>query len=221
MKLLVLGGTGGVGEHLLPLAVAAGHEVTTLARASSTFTPPAGVRVLRGDVTDRGTLEAALEGAEAVLSALGMRRRNPANPWSPLTSPPDFNSAAARALVAAMQAVGVRRLVAVSAAGVAESAADLNWVMRFFVAKSNVGVAYRDLAVMEQVLAESGLDWVAPRPTRLTRGPKTGSVKVVPSFGAMDAIARADVADWMVQALAEPVWPAAAWGGRTPQITGA
>jgi hypothetical protein len=74
---------------------------------------------------------------------------------------------------------------------------------------------------MEQVLAESGLDWVAPRPTRLTRGPKTGSVKVVPSFGAMDAISRADVADWMVQALAEPVWPAAAWGARTPQITSA
>jgi hypothetical protein len=37
----------------------------------------------------------------------------------------------------------------------------------------------------------------------------------------MDAISRADVADWMVQALAEPVWPAAAWGARTPQITSA
>jgi putative NADH-flavin reductase len=221
MKLLVLGGTGGVGEHLLPLAVAAGHEVTTLARASSTLAAPEGVRVLRGDVMDRATLEAALAGSEAVLSALGMRRRNPANPWSPLTSPADFNSASARVLVAAMQAAGVRRLVAVSAAGVAESAAQLNWVMRFFVAKSNVGVAYRDLAVMEQVLAESGLDWVAPRPTRLTRGPKTGRVKVVRSFGAMDAISRADVADWMVRALAEPGWPAAAWGGRTPQITSA
>jgi purine nucleoside phosphorylase len=156
-----------------------------------------------------------MAGAAAVLSSLGMRRRVVANPWSALTSPADFTSAYARAVVAAMRRAGVTRVVAVSAAGVGDSAPQMNATMRFLVATSSIGAAYRDLARMEQVFADSGLDWLAPRPTRLTDGPATGRVRVIGAFGMFDAISRADVAGWMVRALDEPVG-----SSRTPQITG-
>ena len=117
-------------------------------------------------------------------------------------------------LVSAIRRHGVPRVVAVSAAGVAESAARMNLLMKFFVATSNVGAGYRDLAAMERVFADSGLDWCCPRPTRLTSGPLTRRVKLVESFSLTAAISRADVAWWMLEHAAQPI------RDRTPMITG-
>lgn len=219
MKVVVLGASGGVGRHVISLACAAGHEVLALVRPSTGYDAPAGVSVVRADPLDESALVAALAGADAVLCSVGMKRANPKNPWSKSLSPPDLTSSLARSLVSAMSAAGVRRVVAVSAAGVGESAGGLNAVMRFMLATTMIGTAYSDLAVMERVLAGSGLDWLAPRPTRLTDGPRTNGVRVVKTFGATAAISRADVAGFMVRALAVNEWPAAAWSGRTPQIS--
>jgi uncharacterized protein YbjT (DUF2867 family) len=218
MKVLVLGATGGVGRHVVPLAQAAGHTVTVLSRSSS-YAAPAGVRVVIGEVLQGAGLAEALAGQDAVLCSIGQQRKNPANPWSASLSAPDLVEQAAKRLVPAMQAAGVKRIVAVSAGGVGDSAPQLNVVMKFFLATTMIGDAYRDLGRMEQVLAGSGLDWVCPRPTRLTNGKRSARLKVASSFGAFDDISRQDVAGWMVAALQEPVWPAAGWGGRTPQIT--
>lgn len=219
MRVVVLGASGGVGAHVVPLARAAGHEVVALVRPSTPYETPAGVSVVRAEPRDKGALAAALAGAGAVLCSVGMKRTNPKNPWSKSLSPPDLTSSLARTLVDAMSTTRVQRIVAVSAAGVGDSAAGLNAVMRFMLATTMIGTAYSDLAVMEGIFAGSGLDWLAPRPTRLTDGPRTGAVRVVKNFGAAAAISRADVADFMVRALAVDTWPAASWGGRTPQIS--
>jgi putative NADH-flavin reductase len=222
MHLLVLGATGGVGRHVLDGALARGHTVSTLLRPERPADLPAEVRVVRGHLGDADALMTALTGGppvDAVLSSVGMQRRHPANPWSRAISPPDLTSSMAKHLVAAMSAAGIRRVIAVSAAGVGDSAPRLNLVMRFFLATTMIGHAYRDLARMESAFAESGLDWLCPRPTRLTRAPARGDVQVVDAFGASAAIARADVACWMLDALEVPSWPDPVWGGRTPQIT--
>jgi putative NADH-flavin reductase len=220
-RLVVLGGTGGVGRHLVLQAVERGHEVTLLARATSTVDVPQGVRVVRGALDDRAAVDEALSGATALLSAIGMQRKHPANPWSASLSPPDLTSSTARLIVDGMKRHGIGRLIAVSAGGVGDSAPRLNWAMRFFLATTMIGAAYRDLAAMEEVYAHSGLDWLAPRPTRLTNGGHAPAIRVVEAFGSLDAIARRDVARWMLDALELPVWPAPAWGGRTPQISAA
>ena len=79
---------------------------------------------------------------------------------------------------------------------------------------ANVGIAYRDLTAMERVFADSGLDWCCPRPTRLTRGPRTRRVKIVESFPMTAAISRADVAWWILEHAAQPIRE------RTLMITG-
>ena len=194
------------------LAVEQGHEVTALIRRADDMDSRA--RVLIDDVWRPGCLEAHVGGHDLVLSSLGIKRRNPANPWSALASPPDFSSHTAEALVGAMQRHGVPRVIAVSAAGVGESAATMNALMKFFIATSNVGVGYRDLAIMERIYAESGLDWCCPRPTRLTEGPLTRRVRIVESFSLTAAISRADVAWWMLDQVARPT------DARTPMISG-
>jgi putative NADH-flavin reductase len=212
MKVIVLGASGGVGKHLVRLACDQGHIVMAVARRADGIDSRA--RILIDDVLRPSCFDEHVPGYEVVLSALGIKRSNPANPWSTLASPPDFSSRTAAMLVNAMRHHGLARVIAVSAAGVADSAARMNLLMKFFVAKSNVGVGYRDLAAMERVFADSGLDWCCPRPTRLSSGRLARRVKIVESFSMTAAISRADVAWWMLDQAAQPIRE------RTPMISG-
>lgn len=211
MKVLVLGGSGGVGKHLVHLACDEGHVVTALARRPDGIDSRA--RILIDDVLRLGCFDEHVRDHEIVLSVLGIKRTNPANPWSALASPSDFSSRTATMLVNAMRQHGLLRVIAVSAAGVADSAARMNLLMKFFVAKSKVGIGYRDLAAMERVFANSGLDWCCPRPTRLTSGPLTRRVKIAEGFPLTAAISRADVAWWMLEHATQPILK------RSPMIT--
>jgi len=203
MKLLVLGASGATGHWLLNLAAQARHDVTALVRQSSGFEPPAGVRVIRGDVLHPATLASAVEGQNAVASCLGIRRAGKF-PWAPILSPADFTTRVASVLIPAMSRAGVRRVVSISAGGVAESVTQLTAPVRWMVAAGNVGVAYRDLAEMERLLSASQLDWLAVRPVTLVNGPPTGRVGKVDRYGLFSIIRRADVAAWMLGALARP-----------------
>jgi putative NADH-flavin reductase len=213
-KILVLGASGGVGRELVRQALERGLAVTALARRRDGIDPRA--TLVLDDVLRPGCFDLVLAGHDAVLSALGLKRRSPANPWSTLVSPPDFVSRTARALVDAMWRARVPRLVAVSAAGVADSAPRMNLVMKFLVARSRIGIAYRDLAAMEAIYAASGLDWCCPRPTRLTDGARTQRVRVIEAFPLAAAISRADVAWWMLEQVA-----AKRLGERRPMISAA
>jgi putative NADH-flavin reductase len=173
------------------------------------------------DILNEAALFAAMtNGIDAVISCVGMQRRKPMNPWSPSVLPINLTSMATQSLCRCMKMCGVSRIIALSAAGVAESAARLNVVMQMMLATIMIGTAYADLARMEQVLATSGLDWLAPCPTRLIDGDAPCRVRVTDQFAINDAIRRRDVAYWMVDALKYPTWPRAERGSRMPQITG-
>ncbi|MGB3148511.1 MAG: NAD-dependent epimerase/dehydratase family protein [Paracoccaceae bacterium] len=66
-KALVIGGTGFVGRRLLPALIAAGAEVTLLARSRPSGLLQ-GVRVLRGELGNRACLSAAVAGQEVVFN---------------------------------------------------------------------------------------------------------------------------------------------------------
>ena len=103
-----------------------------------------------------------------------------------------------------MTRAGVRRVVALSAGGVAESITQLTAPVRWMVGAGNVGLAYRDLAEMERLLSGSPLDWLAVRPVTLMDGPPTSRVAKVTRYGLFSIVRRSDVAAWMLGALARP-----------------
>ncbi|MDQ3879469.1 MAG: NAD(P)H-binding protein, partial [Chloroflexota bacterium] len=74
MRLTVLGPTGRIGRLVVEQALEAGHDVTVLARRRDAFAASAApdrLRVVTGDATDLDAVSAAVDRADAVISALG------------------------------------------------------------------------------------------------------------------------------------------------------
>jgi uncharacterized protein YbjT (DUF2867 family) len=212
MKIVVLGASGGVGQKLVELGRIDGHDVVAVVRSSS-WTPPPNVEVRRGALTDEGFLSEAFAGADVVLSALGLRVSSLA-PWAKAEDP-TFLTRSTPAIVAAMEKAGVKRIAAVSAAGVGDSIEGTPAFFRAFIRFTALRLAYAELEVMERVLLESGLDVYIVRPTGLTDGLETGNVRVVSRLSGRATISRADVARTMLDAVKKPSFTAP----RTPVIT--
>ncbi len=76
MKLLIFGATGGTGQALVAQALEQGHVVTAFARdPAKVRTTHNNLRVVKGDILNYDSVEAAINGQDAVLSALGIRVR--------------------------------------------------------------------------------------------------------------------------------------------------
>ncbi|MET9363010.1 NAD(P)H-binding protein [Streptomyces sp. NPDC006632] len=199
MRLTVFGATGGIGQEIVKQALVSGHEVTAVVRDPARFavTGP-GLDVVRADLTSPEPLRAAVAGRDAVLSGLGARKRSDAGITTPLT----------RAVLAAMEAEGARRIVVVSAAPVGPEAPGDGLLDRGM--RSMIGTilkdVYVDLRAMEAALAASATDWTSVRPPKLTDKPLTGVYRRVvggnPTAGR--TIARADVAHAMLGCVEDP-----------------
>ena len=74
-RVLIVGATGGTGRQLVEQALERGHDVTALVRDPSALriVHPR-LTVARGDVLDYQSVEAAVRGQDAVISALGHKR---------------------------------------------------------------------------------------------------------------------------------------------------
>jgi putative NADH-flavin reductase len=211
MKLTIFAATGGVGRQLLRQAVAAGHDVTAVVRNPAKLAGEP-VRVVTADLAaaDPATLESAVRGADAVLSGLGPHSNADAGIAAPGMA----------AIVAAMQATQVRRIVVVSAAPVAtvpspgrpnppkHDPGDGFFMRHLFthVASAMFGKVYADLAQMEDVLTGSGLDWTVVRPPQLTDKPLTGRYRTAYAQNIRGgwSVSRADVAHLMLRVLDQP-----------------
>jgi uncharacterized protein YbjT (DUF2867 family) len=210
MQLTIFAATGGIGRLLLEQAVDAGHRVTAVVRNPKALSRP--VPAVTADLSDPdpAALVRAVAGADAVLSGLGPRSARDAGITAPGT----------RAIVDAMQASGVRRIVAVSAAPVGTVPTPgrpnppkhdpgdgilMRYVMGPLV-KVALRAHYQDLALMEEILRDSGLDWTAVRPPRLTDKPVTGTYRVAYGQNLRGGVlvSRADVAHLMLRALDQP-----------------
>ncbi|WP_405015136.1 NAD(P)-dependent oxidoreductase [Kitasatospora sp. NBC_01539] len=76
MKIAVLGSTGRTGRLLVTQALGRGHQVTAVARTPDRLADLAAdnLRTVRADVGDPATVLAAVDGADVVISALGITR---------------------------------------------------------------------------------------------------------------------------------------------------
>jgi uncharacterized protein YbjT (DUF2867 family) len=74
------------------------------------------------------------------------------------------------------------------------------------VARAAFGKVYTDLALMEDILRDSGLDWTVVRPPRLTDRPGTGRYRTAYGQNVRGGwiVPRADVARCMLRAAGQP-----------------
>jgi dTDP-L-rhamnose 4-epimerase len=117
VKVLLTGGAGFIGQHVLRELLARGHEVSVLDSLrpdvhAAAWTPPAGVAFQQADMRDAAAIDAALRGVAAVLHlaakvGLGVD----------LQDLPDYalsNDGGTAVLLAAMARAGVKRLTLAS-----------------------------------------------------------------------------------------------------------
>ncbi|GAA3163892.1 SDR family oxidoreductase [Nonomuraea salmonea] len=195
MKITVLGATGGSGLELVRQGLDLGHEVTAVVRGPDRL--PAELReradVVQADVMDPDAIASAVAGRDAVLSAMGPRG----------TGPTTVCSGSTRAILAAMERTGTRRLLMVSAAGLESDAGDglfsryaLKPIVRRFLRH-----VYADLAVAERLVRESRTDWTIVRPARLTDAGRTHRYRTARDLSVRGGhtTTRADLADCMLK----------------------
>ena len=198
MKVLVLGATCGTGRLIVRDAVAKGHSVVALVRSKASANLP-GLDMIEGDARDESALTRALDGCDAVISALGsgMGFRKV-----------DLLAVATRALVTAMTRHGMHRLVCISALGVGDSRGHGGFVFDRLFLPLLLSHAYKDKEGQEAAIRASSLDWVVVQPAMLTDDPARGSVRAFTDFTTVKGgkIARADVARFVVEQLTTDTW---------------
>ncbi|WP_027483737.1 NAD(P)-dependent oxidoreductase [Deinococcus pimensis] len=165
MNLAILGGTGRTGRLLVDLALQDGHDVRVLARdPSKVHRTHERLTVVQGDARDPQAIARLVEGADAVLSALGPVRGGPR----------DVMTSAAQALVSQLATAPRRRLITLTGAGVPHEGDRPGAVDRIFgiLLRLLQPDVLRDSQGHVDLVRGSNLDWTVVRAPRLTDGPE-------------------------------------------------
>ena len=144
MKVLVTGGTGFVGPHVVRAIAERGHDLKLLVRDSTRSRELPGQPVV-GELTNTVSLQHAVEGVEAVVHLVAIRQGKEEQFRRVMEQ-------GTRDLVTAARDAGVRRFVLMSALGTSEETKDL---VPYYHAKWE----------MEQAVKGSGVDHVIFRPS--------------------------------------------------------
>ena len=213
MRILIVGSTGGTGRQLVRQALERGHQVTALARRPEKLEiQHANLRVVRGDVLDAASVDAAVTGQDAVVSALGHKR------W---LGPTRILSQGTANLLTAMAAHGVKRFVCETSLGVGDSFGRLGLYYTLFVIPVILPFYFWDKGRQEAIIRASAADWIIVRPGALNNGEPRGVARRgrdVGSFLWTVRISRADVAAFMLDQLTHDTYLRASPGspGRSP-----
>lgn len=200
MRIVVFGANGQTGRLVTRRVLDTGHAAVAVTRHPDgfPFSDPR-LEVAGADVHDASSVVHVVNGADAVLSTLGV-------PFS--MRPIDTYSVGIGNVVASMQKTAVQRLVIVSSTGAYHypNRVDTPFALRIVepVITRTIGKStYDDQRRMEEIVRDSGLDWTIVRPSGLFDLPHVteyvaGEVDPVGGFTS-----RIDLADYMVTLAAD------------------
>jgi uncharacterized protein YbjT (DUF2867 family) len=201
MRIVIFGANGKTGRLLTRRVLDVGHDAVAVTRRPGSFPfPDSRLMVVGADVREASSLAELVDGADAVLSTLGV-------PFS--RKPIDTYSVGVRNIVDAMRKTAVRRLVVVSSTGAYHypNRVDAPLSLKIFepVITRTIGkTTYDDQRRMEDIVRDSGLNWTIVRPSGLFDVPHTTNYVA----GEVDPVggytARIDLADYMVKLASDP-----------------
>ncbi|HVH51308.1 MAG TPA: NAD-dependent epimerase/dehydratase family protein, partial [Gaiellaceae bacterium] len=178
MKLLVTGGSGFIGSHVVDKAVAAGHEAIVFDTRES----PYGAETILGDVTNFDEVAAAAAGCDAILHLAAMADVNEVAKAPVMTEA--VNAQGTLAVLEAARVANVRRVVYASTIwvygeqveGVATEDSPLGIPRHFYTATKLAGEmychSYGELYGLEHTILRFGIPY----------GPRAREAAVLPAF---------------------------------------
>lgn len=205
MKVVVLGASGRTGACVLDEALAAGYSVTAIVRTPSKVTKKhANLQLVQASVFSSEELTAAFKDHDAVVSVLGFSRT------LGFSFRAEGYSESMRAIVAAMRATNISRLV-VMTAYYTDLTSGRGVMYNWFIIPM-IKEVLKDMKVMEDWLMTEvqDIDWTVARPGILTNRAKLDQVPLqeegaqfVADAKASTAIPRANVAAFIISQVQE------------------
>lgn len=191
---LVIGGSSGIGLETVKRALERGHRVRAFARSASGIDiEDEKLEKFDGDALEQESVEAALDGVDAVVQVLGVKLKP-----GTVFGGTDLFSESTRILLPAMTSKGVDRLLVVTGYGAGDSGETMNPINRLGF-NAVFARIYADKSKQEAMIKDSDLRWTIARPVVLTGGSASGyDVVTDPSEFGMGMISRASVADFLV-----------------------
>jgi putative NADH-flavin reductase len=192
-NIIVFGASGGTGRLVVQRALEEGHQVTVIARNPDSFT----IRhdrldLIKGDIFQPYTFEKAMAGKDAVISCLGIQKREPTKVYSEGVSN----------IIKAMEIYSLKRIICLSAGAVIVPPKG-SFMMRFIIKnilQKRFAHLYSDMLIMEQILRATDLNFTVIRPPWLRDAKPTGNYRsaINEYLSNPTKIARADLADYIV-----------------------
>lgn len=194
-RILVIGGTAGIGLETVKLALARGHSVSAMSRKPERVTlSHENLKLVQSDVLDPSSVNQALVGHDAVVLSVGMK---------PTRKPVTMFSEGTKNVLSAMSENGIERLLLVTGIGAGESRGHGGFFYDNILLPLMLNTIYEDKDRSEQLVLDSSTQWTIVRPGFLDDTESTASYRVVKDIEGVTSgdISRADVAHFMLSAL--------------------
>lgn len=209
MKLLIIGGTGGIGRELIKQALESGHIVCALIRNPKNLKiEHPNLKIIEGNVLDFDKVKMSVSGQDAVISSLGHKR---------FFIKTTILSEGTKNIIQAMELQNVKRFICITSLGINNSRFKMGLYYTLFVIPVIIFFYFWDKSKQEKLIQNSKLDWTIVRPGQLTNGKKRGKYKHglnVGNYILTKMISRADVAHFILSQLNDK-----AYVHQTPGIT--
>jgi uncharacterized protein YbjT (DUF2867 family) len=201
MKLAVFGANGPTGRLLTQLALDEHHDVVAFTRHPDAFPlEHRRLAVAAGDVHDVAAVTSAIDGADTVLSTLGV-------PFG--KTPVTVYSDGVANIITGMRAADIKRFACVSSSAVGPHPEPLGGfifekIMQPYVVNKLGKTVYDDMRRMEALVSDSDLAWTIVRPSGLFEAHAVSAYAVAVDHIGYRFTARIDLADCLLrQALDE------------------
>ncbi|MCG8380325.1 MAG: SDR family oxidoreductase [Proteobacteria bacterium] len=198
MKLIIFGATGSIGYQVVEKSLAQGHQVSAFARNPSTLNlEHPNLMLTAGDVLNKDLVTNTIKDHDAVIITLGAGIKG------------NVRSVGTENIIEGMKQHGIRRVVCLSTLGAGDSHDTLNFFWKYIMFGILLRQALADHEAQEEVLKNSGLDWIIVRPAAFTDGPATGIYKhgeLDPGKNLKLKVSRDDIADFIIKCLSDDTY---------------
>lgn len=197
MNITIIGASAGIGLATVEQALAQGHYVTALSTQTASIAPHVHLNKVNGSATSVSDLKKVMAGADAVIITIGTKNKKPNTLFSDT----------ANALVKAGAVLNFKApVLVITGFGAGDSGRFLSFFMRMVI-RLFLKHQYINKTLMEEIIANSELNWEIVRPGMLSDGPLTKKYKALPNLYKgikIGKISRADVASFLLEEAAGP-----------------